>query len=271
MTGDGADSPGVLIAVQDVIPASEVSTVNNGANWIYRKTRPERGLWTCRTRSDSRCDYLAFIPCVNRPDLLDRAVNSVRSLWPGLVAIDQTPDGLQSSDHPWMNEIAGVFRVTSRELSFTQVMNWAQAEARERGADFLIFMHNDAECVGDVGVQVLEYARQHPNAGVVFTHYDAYSVFRVRALQEIGPWDETFRWYVADVDYYFRLRLRGWQTEDFGGDSVIHHASQTLQFDGARAREVRLHSKWNHEHYLHKWGGPPGNERYTIPYDGRAW
>jgi GT2 family glycosyltransferase len=261
----------VLIGVYDTIPASEVVTVNGNANWIHRKTRPERGLWVRRRPPDSLSDYLAFIPCLNRSDLLDRAVASVRRLWPSLVVVDQTQDGLQSSDHPWMNHIGGVFRVTNRELSFTQIMNWAQAEACERGADYLVFMHNDAECIGDISMQVLEYARQHPNAGVVFTNYDAYAVFRVSALQDVGPWDETFRWYFSDVDYYLRLRLRGWQTENFGGERVVHHASQTIQFDSTLAKEVGEHSKWNADHYQHKWGGTPGNERHIVPYDGRAW
>ena len=72
-------------------------------------------------------------------------------------------------------------------------------------------MHNDAECHGGVAREVLDFARTQPRAGVVFTYYDAFAVFRTEALRDTGPWDETFRWYFSDIDYYRRLQLSGWR------------------------------------------------------------
>jgi hypothetical protein len=269
MAGDDANWPGVLIGVHETIPMSELAIVNSGSNWFCRNRRPDRGSWSRHQAAAPTRDYLAYIPCVNRPDLLERAVRSVQDLWDTLLIVDQTVVGLRPEEHPWVDSIAGVFRVACPPLSFTQMMNWAQAEARERGVDYMVFMHNDAECVGNVAVRVLEYARRHPEAGVVFTNYDAVAVFRVRAIQDVGPWDETFRWYFADVDYYHRMKLHGWQLHNFGGQDVIHHASQTQQADPAIARDVGAHWKWHGDHYRHKWGGAPGNERYLIPYNGR--
>jgi SAM-dependent methyltransferase len=271
MAGDDAGWPGVLIAVHETIPMSEITIVNNGANWIYRKQRARRGGWSIRNEHAHGEDYLAYIPYRNRPDLLNRAVQSVPDLWPALVVVDQSEGGLSLSEHPWVSHIAGVYRAVAPIMSFTQMMNWAQAEAIERDATHLVFMHNDAECIDSVASRALEFARDHPRAGVVFTHYDAFAVFNVAALRDVGPWDETFRWYFADNDYYHRIELRGWECANFGGDKVLHSASQTIHADVAIAAEVATEWEWHEKHYLHKWGGPPGAERFSIPYNGAPW
>lgn len=270
MAGDDANWPGVLIGVHETIPMSELTLVNDGANWLYRKRRPERGVWSFR-RPGEGTDYLAYIPFINRPDLLDRAVASVPELWDGLVVIDQSLDGLARENHPWLDRIAGVFRCPPGSMSFTQMMNWAQAEAFERGVEHLVFMHNDAEGSDGVAGRVLDFARGKPRAAVVFTHYDALAVFQVAALSEIGPWDETFRWYFADNDYYRRTLLCGQSYWDFGGQQVLHHGSQTLHSDPAVAADVGAQWQWHLDHYRHKWGGPPGQERFTMPYNGAPW
>jgi len=269
MAGDDAAWPGVLIGVHESIPSSEINITNNGDNWWYRKRRPERGCWSHYYPSSQSLDHLTYIPYVNRPDLLDRAVASIQALWPSLVVIDQSADGLNSADHPWIKNIAGVFRAPGRSMTFTEMMNWAQAEACERGVDYLIFMHNDAECVGDVSWEILDCARTHIAAGVIFTYYDAFAVFNVRAVRDIGPWDESFRWYFSDNDYYRRMKLRGWDYHNFGGDRVIHHGSQTQRSDPAVSADVGAGWRWHEDHYRHKWGGPPNCEIYTIPYNGK--
>ena len=268
MAGDDANWPGVLIGVHETIPKSELTLVNHGLNWLYRKQRPERGSWATRKGTRDASDFLVYIPYVNRADLLDRAVLSIRELWPSLVVVDQSAEGLKVEEHPWMACIAGVFHAPAGAMVFTQMMNWAQAEARESRADYLVFMHNDAECLNQVALRTLEFARTHPRAGAVFTHYDAFVVFRVAALQDVGPWDETFRWYFADNDYYRRMQLRGWECANFGGQNVLHHTSQTLHANPAIAAEVAAQWKWHDDHYRHKWGGPTGHERYSIPYNG---
>lgn len=271
IAGDDAGWPGVLIGVQETIAQTELTISNQGANWSYRKLRPARGEWLVRhpVRSDS--DYLICIPYVNRPDLLERAVHSVRELWPSLVVIDQSGEGLVLDHCSWGREVAGIFRSPPGTMAFTQMMNWTQAEASARGVDYLVFMHNDAECLDDVALAAIASARQQPRAGVVFTHYDAFAVFRVEALRAVGPWDETFRWYFSDVDYYRRMQLAGWECHNFGGSKVIHHTSQTLHADSQIRHEVAAHWKWHDDHYRHKWGGPQGGERFVIPYNGKPW
>lgn len=268
IAGDDAGWPGVLIGVEETIPRSEISIRNAGANWWYRKKRPDRGEWMVKRLSSGVVDHLVYIPYVNRPDLLDRAVASVPELWEALVVIDQSSDGLSSDGRAWMEKIGGVYRSPPGTMSFTQMMNWAQAEASEQKARYLVFMHNDAECAPGEPLKVLERARRERNAAVVFTNYDAFAVFNVAALRDVGPWDETFRWYFADNDYYRRMLLRGWEHCSFGGAGVTHHGSQTLHSGPEVRAEVAEYWQWHQDHYRHKWGGAPGAETHRIPYNG---
>jgi SAM-dependent methyltransferase len=269
MAGDDADWPGVLTGVYETIPFSEVNIANCGANWWYRKQRPSRGFWSVVGAPSHSLDHLTYIPYVNRPDLLDLAVASIPDLWASLIVIDQSSEGLNSHDHRWMNSIAGVFRSPFGTMHFAQMMNWAQTEAFERHVDYLVFMHNDAECLGGVASRVLDCARSHRDAGVVFTYYDAFAVFNVAAIRDVGPWDETFWWYFSDNDYYRRMRLRNWQHHNFGGQEFIHQGSQTQRSDPAVGAQVGEKWSWLLDHYRHKWGGSPGQERYSIPYNGK--
>jgi len=59
-------------------------------------------------------------------------------------------------------------------------------------------MHNDAESLKAVAQKILDCARMRPHAGVVFTHYDAFAVFNIAAVRDVGPRDETFQWYFSD-------------------------------------------------------------------------
>jgi Methyltransferase domain len=270
IAGDDADFPGILVGVQETIPFSEVKITNHGANWWYRKQRPARGQWSSALRSPPRSlDHLTYIPYVNRPEFLDRAVGSIPDLWGSLVVIDQSANGLNFDSYAWSNSVAGVFRSPFGNMTFTQMMNWAQAEAYERCAEYLVFMHNDTECLERVALQVLNCARTRPHAGVIFTYYDAFAVFKVHAIRDVGPWDETFRWYFADNDYYRRMQLRNWDRWTFGDRQIIHYTSETQRSDPAVSADVSAGWPWHEDHYRHKWGGLPGSEVYTVPYNGK--
>ena len=90
-------------------------------------------------------------------------------------------------DAPWIDRIAGVYRVAFRTISFTQMMNWARSEAFARSLSLLVFMHSDAECLDhDIARYVIDLARRERlnRVGVAFTHYDAFAVFNVEALKD---------------------------------------------------------------------------------------
>lgn len=271
LAGDDATWTEVLLGVYETLPVSEVALVNQGANWLYRKVRPDRGHWVAPRQVPPPGDTMAYIPYVNRPDLLQQAVGSLRALWPWLVVIDHSVAGDAATVVADMLAPGQVFRSDPALTTFAQLQNWAIAEARERQAAYLLFLHTDASCPPAVPLEVLATARAHADVGAVFTQYDALAVFRLTALLDTGPWDESFRWYYADRDYYCRMARAGWAILEQRALPVRHLTSQTLATDPLLAQQLHGDLLWHAAHYQHKWGGPPGQERFRMPYNGHPW
>jgi len=243
---------GLLGAVQERLPARSVEV--RRSSWWHRKTSSGFSL---SVPSSS----LLFIPVVNGPDLFGKAVASVpRELTS--VVVDQSDDGFAAHIPAHMQTI----RTPSR-LAFSQMQNLMFKVASEHGVRELVFMHSDAECDPSVVQELAERAsKADDDWGVMFTHYDVLAAFNVPALlKRVGFWDETFRWYRSDCDYYHRVRRSGLKTIDTGL-RVLHHASSTIRTSSKEAMQVEAESRWHRDHYLHKWGGDTGQERNSIPY-----
>jgi hypothetical protein len=267
IAGDDATWPGVRIGVNETIAESDYVLRNQANHWWHRKQRRQPGRWVTQSRQNIG-DCMAYIPYVNNPALLTRAVRSIRPLWSSLIVIDQSSDGIEAD---WINQIAGIYRTAPGTIGFSQMMNWARQEAIDRGAQLLVLMYSDAEPLGESAAStVIEFSRSHfsDKVGVTFTSYDSFAVFNMEALLAVGPWDESFPWYYADNDYYRRMHLCGWRQTQIASDSVGHMPSETLCSDPNLSTAVARDNDWTARHYQHKWGGPPGQERFGIPYNG---
>lgn len=88
------------------------------------------------------------------------------------------------------------------------------------------------------------------------------------ALETIGYFDTAFEpIYYEDQDYYRRAELAG--LKDFvAADTAIVHAGSKSLYEVAGQKE--LHQRTfglNQEYYIGKWGGLPGQETYTRPWN----
>lgn len=61
----------------------------------------------------------------------------------------------------------------------------------------------------------------------IFAASGAASLYRVKALEEVGLLDEDFFAYYEDVDLSFRLQLAGWKVAFVPGALVYHHIGMT--------------------------------------------
>ena len=100
-----------------------------------------------------------------------------------------------------------------------------------------------------------------------------FSVYMQRRalLERIGGYDEAF-WpaYFEDNDYVYRMRLAGVLHMAVPDIGYNHVGSATLRsFNENEMREH--HSRFNglRDHYVRKWGGQPGCERFTVPFNGK--
>lgn len=170
--------------------------------------------------------HLVYIPNVNTPTLLSRALESICGYWADTIVIDSSEHG-HTPTQP-----VEVIRPPSR-LTFTQVQNWAQREAVRRGCDLLVFMHADAAAGPGVLTDAIVALREmlmagRKVAGVFAGTDDALAVFYVPALLDVGPWDERIYWYYSDTDYYRRVRAKGYELPALGL-AVEHERNGTFK------------------------------------------
>lgn len=248
--------PGLFQAVQQRLPASEL--VIKRSSWWHRKMASTAGLQVPG-------DHLLFIPVVNNDAVFADTLKSVPSGVTAVV-IDQSVDGRMEKV---LRAHGGHVQYQRWErTSFSRMQNTVMRMAAYHGVKHLLFMHSDASCDPIVVEQLLERARQETSDwGVMFTNYDALAAFNLPKLMDrVGFWDETFEWYRSDCDFYYRVGLAGLAKVETSL-SVHHRASSTINSDARELARVEGRSEWHKAHYLHKWGGEQGGERFTVPYD----
>lgn len=213
--------------------------------------------------------YIVAIPCVNRIDLLREAIDSIKPFWDSLVLIDNTV-GRELSKQSFGKAFSIIEPIVP--LTHSQTMNAVIRIAAEKSCDFFIAMHNDALADSGTPDKLLESIYQlfdtKRNWGMVFTHYDILCVFNTETVLNVGLWDTVFPLYFADNDYYRRIRLKGYETVE-SGLSVFHQngGSNTIRSDSMlgfiNGKTFNIYK----EYYISKWGGEPGRERYTVPFN----
>ena len=208
--------------------------------------------------------YLTFVPYVNRKDLLFRALAGIRCMWPRTLVIDNSEE----------NELAGeqlpvaVYRPCV-PLQFAQTMNLTQRFAFEGGCGIFFFLHADAAPGEEAAQRLLAHAQAlSSHWGVIFTNGDAFCCFRSEAVKTVGPWDwRGLNWYFADKDYYYRIRLAGFEAVTLELP-VEHVASQTRGADRYIETVVAQQLTAARTYYMLKWGGAPEQEVYRSPFNG---
>ena len=215
------------------------------------------------------------IPYVNRPELLSKALNSVRSMWPWTVLVDNSDTGeLVASQNSWPVPILRIPGIAP--LSLSQTMNFLQSLAVSRQYPAWFFMHSDAEAGPGVAERLVNRARQalrkKKRWGVIFTHYDTFCSFNTQALSRVGLWDVNLPQYFADNDYYYRLALKKYEKITLEL-KVIHHegGSCTMKSDARRTFLNGITFSLYERYYAAKWGGPPHQEKFKQPFDSNLF
>jgi hypothetical protein len=213
-------------------------------------------------------DYAAFIPVVNRPDLLLNTIDAVRPLWDELTVIDNSPER-RIGKAVW--QPVSVYTPPVPFL-FTQTMNWELEETLRRGRPFCVHMHNDAIIPEGACEKLLDCARQisqeHERWGVIYTLHDILCVYNPRVFADIGGYDTNFAAYFSDNDYFRRMELGGWK-RFISGIKVGHVGSQTINSDPMLRHINNVTFPLYREYYRAKWGGVPDYEQFTHPFGVR--
>lgn len=101
---------------------------------------------------------------------------------------------------------------------------------------------------------------------------NAFSLFllKKKGFCEIGPFDKRFYpGYYEDNDYAYRMRLKGYSIITVEAATYDHIGSSTIKtYDQQMMQQHHYDFNKNSQYYRSKWGGMPGEERYTEEFNG---
>ena len=214
-----------------------------------------------------------FIPVVNNFHLLEKAVKSVKqNLFNEYIIFNNS-----STDIPENIYNSTQFKIYQPDTrkTFMQTQNIMRKYAIDNNFDYYCFMHNDGEIIDDTDIRLIKKADEiiNTNWGIIFTHYDVLCVFKTKMTINIGEWGDN-EWlkeqqsgYYLDCDYYRRIKLLKYNIIELGGKGVLHNEqSNTIK----EKKELDFWQKQSlivKNHYIKKWGGTPGNEIFTKPFN----
>lgn len=230
-----------------------------------------------------------YIFVVSRYDLLEKAVLSVLNPNVHVIVIDNSECRLSE---PLMRldkvnkEINGkvcplTLYFSTVKMNFTETHQFAMNHYMNHVANnssWYVWMHNDGELVEHEGIDKLIEAMRYYDqpsqengyrkVGVLFTNYDVLCCIHKNVISEIGTFDHiTFNHYFSDNDYYRRVRSAGYECVDTNIAVLHNEPSNTINSTSERIAENARTFGVYEQKYIEKWGGNPGNEKYTYPWN----
>lgn len=85
-------------------------------------------------------------------------------------------------------------------------------------------------------------------------------------FDRVGPFDGNFMAYYEDMDYEYRMKLAGLSC------IRAHWLSPSVYRNngtGDRDPSIYRYAEQGLQYYIRKWGGKPGQEKFTVPFDGK--
>lgn len=221
--------------------------------------------------------YIVGIPYRNRIDLLRDAINSIKCFWDNLVLIDNS--GCQElSTQDFGKDFLIIEPIVP--LTFTQSQNAFIRIANEKACDFYMYMHTDAVAENGTPEKLLELIQQlfdaKRNWGELLTdevagpHVDLLAAYNMEAVNNVGLYDTVFPDYFTDCDYHRRMIIKGYELIN-SELKLIHQngGNNTIKSDYMlKSLKNRKDVLYRH-YYIAKWGGDPGREIYTIPFNAQ--
>jgi glycosyltransferase involved in cell wall biosynthesis len=199
---------------------------------------------------------LLGVPTLNRYELLAHLLDSAErgSMRPSGYVIVDNGGTLPTPTLPNV-EVIRPERNVGVAASWNRILERANGES--------VIIANDDVTLGHDTFRLLVQAL---DSGAIFVECGlGWALFGQSAecTRRVGPYDEKFYpAYYEDNDYAFRMRHAGIERTSLRSDAQ-HVRSATLAKAGSVAELDPSHSR---AYYLSKWGGLPGQERYSQPF-----
>ena len=211
---------------------------------------------------------LLAIPCINRPDLLERLLASIDVIPDRLLVIDNSPDGL---DFAVPDRLADALYIDRPPTNLGVAGSWNHAITTHAHLDWWAIANADTEFApGDLERLAAEMAKGGSRWVGMNGDWRLMGL-SFEAVERVGLFDGNyFPIYCEDADYERRCSLAGvpWYFIDGG---ATHVGSAAINSDIRYARANARTYPANLAYYQRKWGGGHrGGERFTTPFDSGA-
>ena len=212
-----------------------------------------------------------IVPVISRFDLLERMLRSIdEPIERGLI-VDNARSDYQRPD--WAPPELGVYAPPFDSLGWAGSLNFGIGQTPD--APWWFWSSNDIVFgEGDLA-KITEYMESATEARIVTFDY-AWGAFNQAVAQQVGLFDEWNYWpiYYDDTDFDYRCRLAKIDRIRYTGNikhgAGDHQTSLTVASSESFAKANGITYALNYKAYAEKWGGPPGEERFTTPW-GQAW
>lgn len=217
------------------------------------------------------------IPSLNRGDLLRRCVESVDVPIENLFLIN-------NGDDTGVAEVIGIVeaRKTKNAELFKNVFvekhnrlgvapSWNRIIRNSPGpwfiaANDILFLPGSIALLDTV-------VKNTSDASVVCA--DGYNIFVITevGIKKVGLFDENFYpAYFEDIDHWRRVVLSGAKAVNVPGFQFVHGepphwGSTTIHSDPILMSKNKITFANLRDYYVRKWGGPPSNEKFSVPFN----
>ena len=218
------------------------------------------------------------VPVLSRYDLLDRLIASAEDgvVKPHRYLIVDNGGRLDVRSPSIARAVArgAVVSVLSPGRNIGVAASW-NAILREGHPGYTVVISNDDITLGPKTLEwlyskdaidrhdfVIAEGGPHANGWCLFMQAPSCAV-------KVGLYDENFfPAYYEDTDYHRRMKLAGVDPFRLPTDHT-HEGWATIKAEGHDGPTYRGQQK-NLEYYAAKWGGPPGGECFSEPFDGKV-
>lgn len=162
--------------------------------------------------------------------------------------------------------------------------SWNDGIVESAGADAIVIINDDVSATRSDLDTLVSGALAHPEAGMIVCEgYNermveqqilGYAVFAVNlpALNPVLLFDENLApIYFEDCDHSRRCSLAGVAFYNVGRTGMVHRGSATVNTDLALKAQNNVTFARNLAYYVRKWGGEPGQETFSLPFNDPAF
>ncbi len=222
-----------------------------------------------------------------------------------VILIDNASTDETKTEAPKLNGDLFLHQRNEERWGFQKSVNFGVKYGLEHGADFMLVCNNDIiihpeaiwrlverftkEPVGMVSCMDVAGEMQAKNLTPQFIgvlnaqeketvdeaphpHFSAFMVSK-QCWEAVGEFDEVFApAYFEDNDYHYRMKLLGVPAIVLPSAMFYHYGSRTQNeaSEDGKPIVVSMLFENNRAFYVRKWGGLPGQEKFTHPYGEEA-